>query len=185
MKFLQGRAGFQRNFAGALVFNPKDTMKSEPIQNLLRELVWRRKLTDTQRAELRASPEAQADLELESRLTEGLAGLPDAAVPSNFVARVLQAIEREELQPARKRGWPEWNWRTLLPRTAAAAAVVALAALTVQHHELNVRRAQLAQNVAQFASTQPMPNLDALKNFNAIQRMGQPRADEELLALLQ
>jgi len=27
--------------------------------------------------------------------------------------------------------------------------------------------------------------VDALKNFDAIQRMSQPRADEELLALLQ
>jgi len=159
-------------------------MKGEPIQNPLRELVWRRKLSDAERAELRASLETQADLELESRLTEELARLPDAAVPSNFTARVLQAVEREELQAARKRGWHWWNWQMLLPR-AAVAAVMVMAGLTIQHHELNVHRAQLAQSVAQVASAQPLPSIEALKNFNAIQRMSQPHADEELLALLQ
>jgi len=160
-------------------------MKGEPIQNRLREFVWRRKLTEAEREALRASPEAQADWELESRLTEALARLPDAAVPSNFTARVLQAVEREELQTGRKRGWRGWNWRAMLPRAAVAVAVVALAGLTIQQHELGVHRAQLAQSVAQFASAQPLPSVDALKNFNAIQRMSQPHADEELLALLQ
>ena len=160
-------------------------MKGEPIQNLLRDLVWRRKLTDAERAELRAEPETQADLELESHLTEGLARLPDAAVSSNFTARVLQAIERDELQTARKRGWQGWSWRALLPRAAVAAVVLVIAGLTIQRHELNVHRAQLAQSVARMAAAQPMPSIDALKNFNAIQRMSQPHADEELLALLQ
>jgi hypothetical protein len=35
------------------------------------------------------------------------------------------------------------------------------------------------------AGAQPLPSVDALKNFDAIQRMGQPRADDELLALMQ
>lgn len=160
-------------------------MKGEPIQNRLRELVWRRKLTDAERAELRAEPESQANWELESRLTEGLAQLPNVAVPSNFTARVLQAVESEESQAVRRRGWHWRNWRVLVPRVAVAAVVVALAGLTVQQHELNVRRAHLAQSVAQAATAQPMPSIEALKNFNAIQRMSQPHADEELLALLQ
>ncbi|MGB7767791.1 MAG: hypothetical protein WBN22_02935 [Verrucomicrobiia bacterium] len=159
-------------------------MKSEPIQNLLRELVWRRKLTDAERAELRAQPEAQADWELESRLTEGLARLPDAAVPSNFTARVLQAVEREELPAARKSDGRWWHWPALLPRAAVTAAVAVFAGLAIQHHELNAQRAQLAQSVALMAEAQPLPSVEALKNFNAIQRMSQPRADEELLALL-
>jgi hypothetical protein len=174
---------FQRNFADAPVFKSKD-MKGEPIQNLLRELVWRRKLTEAERAELRAQPETQADWELESRLTEVLGRLPDAPVPSNFTARALQAVEREALQAMRKRNWHWWNWRALLPRVAVAATVVAMAGLMIQRHELNMHRAQLAQSVAQVAA-QPLPNVDALKNFNAIQRMSQPHADEKLLALLQ
>ena len=97
-------------------------MKGEPIQNPLRELVWRRKLTEAEHAGLRAQPETQADLELESRLTEALARLPDAPVPSNFTARVLQAVEREEVRgPDRRSGtgtgacWcPGWRsgWRS-------------------------------------------------------------------------
>src|ERR1700690_4482069 len=93
------RASFRRNFVGRPVFNPEDTMKDEPLQNPLRELVWRRKLTEAERAGLRAPPETQADLEFESLLTEGLARLPDAPVPSNFTARVLQAAEREAMRP--------------------------------------------------------------------------------------
>jgi len=160
-------------------------MKGKPIQNPLRELVWRRKLTETERNELRAQPETQADLDLESRLTEVLGQLPNVAVPSNFTARVLQAIEREELQAAQKSVWHGWSWRQLLPRLAMAAVVVVMAGLTIQRHELTVHRAQLAESVAQVAVAQPMPSVEALKNFNAIQRMSQPHADEQLLALLQ
>ena len=36
---------------------------------------------------------------LETQLSEALEKLPDVAVPSNFTARVLQAIEREEIAP--------------------------------------------------------------------------------------
>lgn len=158
-------------------------MKDEPIQNVLRELVWRRKLTSAEREDLRSSIEAQAELKLESHLTEALGRLPDAAVPSNFTARVLRAVELGDLQTTRKTAG--WNWRLLVPRFAVVAAVVVMVALTFQRHELNVHRARLVQSVAQFASVQPVPSVDALKNFNAIQRMSQPHADEELLALLQ
>jgi hypothetical protein len=182
MKFKRRRASFRRNFVSIPVFNFKDTMKNEPLQNPLRDLVWRRKLTDANRAELRAQPEARADWELESRLTEGLARLPDAAVPSNFTARALQAVEREEMGP-RARYW-RWAWHVLVPRLAVGVAVIGIAGLAYQRHEFN-QRARLAKNVALVAVSQPLPSIDALKNFNAIQRMGQPRADEELLALMQ
>ena len=46
----------------------------------------------------------QPDLDLEARLTAALARIPDAAVPSNFTARVLTAIELEEAAAARSRG---------------------------------------------------------------------------------
>ena len=64
-------------------------------------------------------------------------------------------------------------------------AVVGFAGLAYQHHALDHRRAELARNVALVAQAQPLPSVEALKNFDAIQRMSQPpRADEELLALL-
>ncbi|MGA9452980.1 MAG: hypothetical protein WBW41_16750 [Verrucomicrobiia bacterium] len=160
-------------------------MKNEPLQNPLRELAWRRKLTDAEKAGLRAQPGAQADLELESRLSEALARVPDAPMPSNFTARVLQAVEREAARGARTRSWP-WHWRILVPRVAVAVAVVGLAGLAYQRHALD-KRAELAEDMVLLAQAQPVPSVEALKNFDAIRRMSQmtPRADDELLALLQ
>jgi hypothetical protein len=182
MKPGQRRASFQRNFAGTPVFNLKNTMKGEPIQNPLRELIWRRKLTGAERKELSAQPDLQTDWELESRLTEELGRLTDRPVPSNFTALLLQAVEREEARP-RPTIW-HWGWRVLVPRLAVGVAVIGIAGLTYQRYEFN-QRAQLARDVALLAGTQPLPSVEALQNFNAIQRMSQPRADEELLALLQ
>ena len=160
-------------------------MKNEPLQNQLRELAWRRKLTDAEKAGLRAQPEAQADLELEARLSEALARVPDAPMPSNFTARVLQAIDRAEARGAGTRSW-SWYWRVLVPRVAVAVAVVGFAGLAYQHHQFD-KRAQLAKDVALLADAQPLPSVEALKNFDAIQRMSQttPQADDKLLALLQ
>jgi len=112
-----------------------------------------------------------------------LSRLPDAPVASNFTARVMQAVDLEESRRARR-----WNfilnWRAFLARAAVAAVAVVFAGLTLQHHELNAHRSALARNVALVAEAQPLPSMDALKNFDAIQRMSQPaHADEELLAL--
>ena len=123
--------------------------------------------------------------QLQNELREMLSRLPDAPVTSNFTTRVMQQIDLEESRRSRK-----WNfildWHAFLPRATVATAAVLFAGLTLQHHELNVQRAALAKNVALVAESQPPPDVDALKNFDAIQRMGQPaHADEELLALLQ
>jgi negative regulator of sigma E activity len=124
------------------------------------------------------------DSELEARLSRVLARLPDAPVPSNFTARVLQAVELEESR--RTRRWSlGWNWHVFLPRIAVTAAVVLFAGLTIHHYELAGQRNALARNVALIAGSQPLPSVDALKNFAVIQRMSQPRADDELLALMQ
>ena len=154
---------FLRNFVRAPVFNWKLTMNNEPSN--------------------RETP-VPADSELDARLTRALARLPDAAVPSNFTARLMQAVELEESHPSPR--WKfAWNWHALLPRMAVTAAVVLFAGLTVRHYEIAARRTTLARNVAMVAGAQPLPSVDALKNFDAIQRMSQPRADDELLALMQ
>lgn len=116
---------------------------------------------------------------LQNELRELLSRLPDAPVASNFTARVMQAIDLEESRRARK-----WNFifnrHAFLPRAAVATVAILFAGLTFQHHELNEQRQRVAQSVALV----PMPDVDALKNFDAIQRMSQPAyADEELLAL--
>ncbi len=144
------------------------------------EPLWRGKLSDAERAALRAQPE----LELEARLTAALAKIPAAPVASNFTARVLQAVEREETRAAR-RGIFRWNWHVLLPRCAVAAAILFFAGTGLLRHETHLQRAALARNFALAAGSQPLPSVEALKNFDAIRRMSQPRADDELLTLLQ
>jgi hypothetical protein len=118
------------------------------------------------------------------RLSETLAEIPDATVPSNFTARVLQAAELEESRMGRQQSFL-WNWRAFLPRIAVAAVALVFAGLALHQHELYSQRETLAKNVAFVAESQPLPSVDALKDFDAIQRMSQPRADEELLALMQ
>ena len=112
-----------------------------------------------------------------------LSRLPDTPVPSNFTARVMQAVEREESQAARSRGW-RWNWHALLPRVAVATVMVAAAGFAFYQHEIYNRRAEIAKSVSLVAQSQPLPSVEALQDFYAIQRMSQPaHADEGLLAL--
>jgi hypothetical protein len=126
-----------------------------------------------------------ADLELEAHLSRVLARLPDAPVASNFTACVMQAIELEESRRSRKWNF-SWNWHALLPRVAVAVVVIGFSGFALRQHEAYNQRAALAKNVALVAEAQPFPSVEALKNFDAIQRMSQPaHADEELLALLQ
>ena len=158
-------------------------MKDKPISDELQELLWRRPLTEAERLRAGGRPETQAELELETRLNAALDQLPVAQVSSNFTARVLQAIDLDEARPAT--GW-HWVMPKWLPRLAVTAAVVAVAAFSWQHHELNQHRAALARSVATLAGSATLPGVDALDNFEAIHRMGQAqRADDQLLALMQ
>lgn len=153
-------------------------MKNEPSD--LRESLWRRKPSATERNELRAQP----DLELEARLTDALGKLADAPVASNFTSRLLAEMDREEARTVRSR--PRWNWNFLQPRLALAVAVVLFAGLGLRHYEIESHRTTLVRNVAQVAVSHPLPSVDALENLDAIQRMSQStHADGELLADLQ
>ena len=147
--------------------------------NNQRESLWRQPLSKAERARLHSQPE----LELEARLTDALAKMPDAPVPSNFTERVLHAVELDEKRAVHARGW-SWNWRSLLPRTAAVATVLLVLGLGIQHHQTEVRRAAVAKSLILVADAK-LPSVDALNNFDVIQRMSQPHADDELLALLQ
>src|SRR5256885_6899122 len=110
-----------------------------PDYQRLRELAWRRKLTPAELAEWRAAhPEAAADAEAEAALSDALARLPDAPVPSNFTARVLQDLEREATRPApRTRDW-FWFWRVFVPRAAAASLVVGASLFAFHRHRIVV-----------------------------------------------
>jgi hypothetical protein len=118
----------------------------------------------------------------DGQLRRLLSRLPDAPVSSNFTARVLQAIELEE---KRRSQWHffNWSWRVFVPRAMGTALVFCVAIVTLHQYEISAQRRELASNVAMVA-TQPMPSLEALKNFDAIQRMSQTaHPDNELLAL--
>ncbi len=111
-----------------------------------------------------------------------LSRLPDAPLASNFTARVMQAVEREESRPPSRWTLSAWDWGALLPRVAVAVVVMAAAGLAFERHAAMAQREQLAKNVAMVAGA--MPSVEALQNFDAIRRMSQPvHADEGLLAL--
>ena len=165
---------------------------SAPGFEEFREAGWRRPLTPAEEAQLQswlaAHPQSRADWQAESALNEALARLPDAAVPSNFTARVLSAVEREGAATSRTGGrrWPLFHWRLRwLPGTAAAALAVALGLLLYQH-ELTSKRTARAESLVTVSKLPGMVSPDILENFDAIQAMSQTAsADEDLIRLLQ
>jgi negative regulator of sigma E activity len=153
-------------------------MKKQPDTH--QESLWRGNHSEAERAALPARPE----LVEEARLTAALMKLPDAPVPSNFTARVLETIELDENRQAQTHDW-RWNWRALWPRLTVATAVLIVAGVSIQRYEANARRADLAKNLALVASAQS-PGVDALENLETIQQMSRSaHADGDLLAALQ
>ena len=166
-------------------------MTNDPFYLKMRELSWRRKLTPAEEAELRhwlaAHVEAQADWEADVRLSEALDQLPDAPVPTNFTANVLQAVEREDAAQARMRrprpGW--WQRLTWLPRGALAALAVVAGLLSYMHGQ-TVRRDELRNSVVVVLGVKSLPSPEVLRDFDVIRALDQtPPADEQLLTLLQ
>jgi hypothetical protein len=165
-----------------------DTMNPDPAYQRLREIGWRRQLTDPELAELRAwlaaHPDQQAEAEAEAALSQAMARLPDAPMPSNFTARVLKAVERESaaVERAPSKTSIRW-WRVLIPRVAVVAAVVGVGVITYRHRQ-TVKQEELAEAARSFvtvAGMGPLTDPRVLEDFEAIRRMGQ--ADEGLLAL--
>jgi hypothetical protein len=167
-------------------------MTNDPTYNRLRELSWRRKLTAVEAAELRAwlaaHPKAQTDWETEAGLNEALGRLPDAPVPSNFTARVLQGVERDRAAQlrGRRRKWQVWlRWRWL-PKAAVAAVILGAGLVSYQQVANVARRAEYARSVAVVSEVASLPGLETLKDYDAILVSNPiPSADEELLVALQ
>jgi anti-sigma factor RsiW len=162
-------------------------MTNDAVYQRLREATWRRPLTAAEQAELRAwlatHPEAQTEWEAESGLNATLGRLLDVPVPSNFTARVMQAVELEAAAEARQPvpRWRAWR-RRWLPRLAIAAVGVAL----LTYYQVRAaRRAEFARSVAAISSVSSLPSPEILQDFDAIYMLNQtPPADEELLNLL-
>jgi hypothetical protein len=158
--------------------------------NKLRETSWRRKLTAAEESELRAwlaaNPTARDDWQAEAALSRVLEHLPNAPIPSNFTARVLQAVEMENVATRRQleSKW-RWMWQPLLPRIAFAAVVLGIGFLSF-HEARAARRMQLAKSVAAISEVASLPGPEVLKDFDAIRQLTPtPPPDTELLALLQ
>jgi hypothetical protein len=164
---------------------------NDPAYNRLRELNWRRRLTETEAAELRnylaAHPEAKEEWESEAELNQLLAQLPEAPpVASNFTARVLQAVEREAAAKSGVMGRPTW-WKSIqrwLPKAAVACLMVGLGLFTYEQHQLKTRAA-MAKSVAEITEIVSASNPELLEDFEPIRRLSDPapKADVELLAL--
>jgi anti-sigma factor RsiW len=160
----------------------------------LRETAWRRPLTPAEearaRAWLEALPEAQAAWEADTALSRGLARLPDAPVASNFTAQVLQALDREEAQAARRpaswleraRGW----FTPISPRWAWAGLVVAALWFGVWQQQQASMRTETARGLAAFSAVSAVVQPAALADFDAVMRLEQapPSTDDELFAVL-
>jgi len=163
---------------------------NDPIEDRMRDLLWRHELTASEVSELRTllanHPEKREEMELEAVLNELLERLPDAPpVASNFTARVLQTVALENAARSRRRDWPWWaRVRSWLPRAAAAMVVVGVGCL-LYFENLNRARATMAGDMAQIAEIVSASDPSVMENFEAIRRLGEPRpqADTELLAM--
>jgi ferric-dicitrate binding protein FerR (iron transport regulator) len=163
-------------------------MINDPTYTRLRELSWRRKLTHAEEAELRAwlaaHPEAQTDWEAETGLNAAMGHLPDLPAPSNFTARVLQAVERDAAAGLHRPGWRLLPLRWL-PGAAFAGSLVGaglVCYLVIQNGE----RKKLADSVAAVADVSSLPSPDILADFDAIRVSNPtPTPDEHLLTALE
>ena len=146
----------KRNFAANAVLTRKDKMQDDRNQSSDRQLD----------ALLRA--------------------LPDRPVPSNFTARVLQAVDHEASRPAAPAWWEMFRHPLqLLPRVAVTGLALYLGLFGYEHHALAERRAY-ARSVEAVTQVASLPSPDALKDFDAIRHLNAtPAADHDLLALLQ
>ena len=159
-------------------------------QNDLRETLWRRSLTAEEQAQLATQANltavARNDLVLESALTRALEKLPAPPVSSNFTARVLQQVEREEAgsarEAARRRSWFSRSW---LPRLAFATVLFSVGLISA-HELVKVREAQITRSLVAVSQVRAVPSPDALLNFDAVRALApSPAPDEQLLTLLQ
>jgi len=160
-----------------------DGMNNDPVYRRLLELSWRRKLSPSEEAELRAwlakHPECQTDWESETALSSALGQLPDAPVASNFTARVLEAVEREE----RTERSPARLLLRFLPRLGFAALAACLGFFAYAQ-TIAARHAGYAQSVEAVSDISPVLSPEILENYEAIRAMNRaPSPDEQLLNL--
>src|SRR6266481_3534362 len=129
----------------------------------LREAACRLPLTSDEKARLQSyflvHAEAQQDWDQETAINQVILNLPDIPLSSNFTARVLQAIELDELREGQRPHPHAWlaRLRLWLPRFAVAGLVIGLGGLGYQRYHLHTlsEKAGSVQFVSRIASTLP------------------------------
>ena len=155
----------------------------------LREIAWRRPLTDAELARLEAvlcaDPQAREEWLADAALSRALQRMSRRPAPSNLAARVMAEIDRD---PAHREAHavplPFIRW---LRWAGGVTAVLLLGGgFWWQHHNQQIA-AQQTKALTTFArSTEAtqLPSPEALENFEVILRIHpEPLADMELLAL--
>lgn len=159
----------------------------------LREAGWRRRLAPDEETQLRSwlleHPQSADDWRDETALNTALASLPDAPVPSNFTALVLQQVDRAAAREDRSATAARW-WHRLrlgwLPRAAGAAVVVLLLGVGGWQYQ-NFRHQQMAHGLVQFSfAAAAVPEPQVFGDFDAIRRLNPapPATDEALFVAL-
>jgi anti-sigma factor RsiW len=160
-------------------------MTNDPLYQKWRELGWRRKLSPSEEALLRAwleaHPEDKPDWEAETDLSKALRNLPSVPVSSNFTSLVLQAAQREPKTIHAPAKWNLWRW---LPRAAFAGFVLGAGLISYQQGKA-ASRAEYVRSVEAVSDASGLP-ADVFQDFEAIQALNRtPPPDEKLLELFQ
>ena len=159
----------------------------------LQEASWRRRLKPEEEQQLRVwlleHPESARGWREDEALSAVLGSLPDAPVPSNFTALVLQQVDRAAAQENHSGLTAGW-WRRLrqgwLPRVAGVAALLLLLGAGWRQYQI-FRQQQMAHGLVQFSfAAAAMPEPQVFGDFDAIRRLNPapPATDEALFVVL-
>jgi hypothetical protein len=137
---------------------------------------------------LASHPDERPGLEEELALSRLLADIPNLPVPSNFTARVRQAVQAGQSSSAsdRTRVWHRFVIRRWMPQVATVGTAVTVAWLAYAQHQAAGRQ-ELARNLAEISRLAGGTSVEVLENFDAIERLNQVPRNEarELMAALE
>ncbi len=177
---------------------------TNPNRKQAMETIWRRELTTEERARLEKQLTGDEGglrfIEEEEALSRLLKSLPDAPLSTNFTARVMMAVRSERARTASVFRVPggEVLWRlcgslrhSWVAQSTAAGLALAIS-LSTYYGLKSYRSHQLAQTLAAVTKEGGMPEIEVLKDFDAIRHFGSAQAskttiemDAALLAALQ
>ncbi len=173
-------------------FEQLSGMKRNEFEKLV-EIRQGRELTGAESARVQTwlaeHPEDLARWIEEDLLSGALASLPDKPIASNFTSQVWQGIEQAEKAPRPlTAGWPG-KLAALLgkPGFAVGAACAVVLVIVLQRPPVkDTPRSEFADSLVAMSEL-PVPTVEMLRDFDAINTLGQPMlsGDWELLAVLE